>query len=187
MDPLSLYYIRQAGRGSERVRVNDVIGPVYATASFVQRGHGIGSFLTGLFRFIRPIFVSGAKPVGRESLRTGGKILPISPARRAGSSRYSGETRDQIGTGFNPQGAEWTRDQAKMRSGASKHEETRLRRRRRVREDRRKQPRARNDRLPLDVRGGLIKGTFSRDARQSPLSHVATECGGRRRVPQVGL
>jgi hypothetical protein len=74
MDPLSLYYIRQGGRG-ERFRVNDVIGPVYATAPFVQRGHGIGSFLAGLFRFIRPIFVSGAKAVGRESLKTIGKIL----------------------------------------------------------------------------------------------------------------
>jgi hypothetical protein len=74
MEPLSLYYIHQDGRG-EWFRVNDVIGPVYARASFKQRGHGIGSFLAGLLRFFRPIFVSGAKAVGRESLRPGVKIL----------------------------------------------------------------------------------------------------------------
>jgi hypothetical protein len=65
------------------VRVDDVIGPVYATTPFVQRGHGIGSFLSGLFRMIRPIFVSGAKAVGRESLRTGGKILSDIAANKA--------------------------------------------------------------------------------------------------------
>lgn len=75
MDPLSLLHTSGRPRGERgKVRVDDVIGPVYATAPFVQRGHGIGSFLAGLFRFIRPIFVSGSKAVGRETLRTGGKI-----------------------------------------------------------------------------------------------------------------
>ena len=40
-----------------------------------QRGYGIGSFLGGLWRMVRPIFWSGTKTVGRETLRTGGKIL----------------------------------------------------------------------------------------------------------------
>jgi hypothetical protein len=74
MDPFSLYYIRQAGHGG-RGRVGDVIGPVYASTPFVQWDHGIGSFLSGLIRMVRPIPLSAAKTLGRETLRTGGKIL----------------------------------------------------------------------------------------------------------------
>ena len=31
--------------------------------------------MSGLFRFVRPILLIGAKVVGRETLRTGGKVL----------------------------------------------------------------------------------------------------------------
>lgn len=36
-----------------------------------QRGHGIGSFLGGLFKRILPFLSSGAKAVGKEALRAG--------------------------------------------------------------------------------------------------------------------
>ena len=36
-----------------------------------QRGHGVGSFLGGLFRTIAPILRSGASTIGREALRSG--------------------------------------------------------------------------------------------------------------------
>lgn len=36
-----------------------------------QRGHGIGSFLGGLFRRVLPLLKKGAKAVGKEALRTG--------------------------------------------------------------------------------------------------------------------
>ena len=48
--------------------------PVYSVSPFVQRGHGIGSFLRGLWRTVRPVLWSGAKSLGREALRTGGNI-----------------------------------------------------------------------------------------------------------------
>ena len=75
MDPLLKYYIRQAGGG------NDDVGPIYILPS--QRGHGIGSFLSGLFRAVRPVLWSGKKDFGKatlkalgnEALRTGGRIL----------------------------------------------------------------------------------------------------------------
>jgi len=75
MDPLVKYYIRQAGGGY------DDVGPIYVLPS--QRGHGIGSFLSGLFRAVRPVLWSGAKDFGKatlkalgnEALRTGGRIL----------------------------------------------------------------------------------------------------------------
>jgi len=56
MDHLVRYYLRQAGRGN-----TDGIGPIYEAPHVLQRGYGIGSFLTGLRRTVRPILWSGAK------------------------------------------------------------------------------------------------------------------------------
>ena len=75
MDLLVKYYIREAVGGD-----NDV-GPIYVLP--LQCGHYIDSFLSGLFRAIRPVHWSGAKDFGKttlkalgnEALRTGGKIL----------------------------------------------------------------------------------------------------------------
>jgi len=72
MTPLRQYYVRQAGggRGGE-----SGIGAIYSVLPFVQRGHSIGSFLRGLWRTVRPVLWSNAKSIGREALRTGGKII----------------------------------------------------------------------------------------------------------------
>jgi len=72
-----MYCRRQAGR------CRDYIGPTYSTPPFMQREHGLGSVLTGLFRTLRLILWSGSKfmdkktlrALGRKALRTGGKIL----------------------------------------------------------------------------------------------------------------
>jgi len=71
MMPLGQYYIRQAGGGGG----GRGIGTVYSVSPFVQPGHGIGSFLRGLWRTVRPVLWSGAKSLGREALRTGGNIM----------------------------------------------------------------------------------------------------------------
>jgi len=79
MNPLTKYYINQAG-------VGEGVGPVYSFPHFIQRGHGIGDVLGSIFRSVRsvaPYPFSGfrtagkeaAKFLGREALRTGGKIL----------------------------------------------------------------------------------------------------------------
>ena len=79
MDPLVKYYVRQA-----RGRRGDIgIVPIYISSPYVQRGHGIRSFLSGLFRAVRLILWSGAKDFGKatlkalgnEALHSGGKIL----------------------------------------------------------------------------------------------------------------
>jgi hypothetical protein len=67
---LTHYYLVQAGRGA----LTGGIGPVYSVQPFLQRGHGIGSFLSNLFRLVLPVLWSGVKAVGKESLRTGSKI-----------------------------------------------------------------------------------------------------------------
>jgi hypothetical protein len=64
-------YLVQAGRGSP----TGGIGPVYSVQPFVQRGHGIRSFLSNLFRLVRPVLWSGDNAVGKASLRRGSKIL----------------------------------------------------------------------------------------------------------------
>ena len=71
-DPLVQYYLLQAGRGS-----HNGVSPMYSVSPFVQRGHGLGSFFSGLFRLIRPVLWSGVKPVRRVMLLTGGKILSV--------------------------------------------------------------------------------------------------------------
>jgi hypothetical protein len=73
MTPLGQYYIRQAGGGG---RGSDSgIGPIYSVPPFLQRGHGIGSFLRGLWRTVQPVLWSSAKSLGRKALRRGGKIM----------------------------------------------------------------------------------------------------------------
>jgi len=74
MTPLGQYYIRQAGGGGRR-GIDSGIGPIYSVPPFIQRGYGIGSFLRGLWRTVRPVLWSSAKSLGRKALRTGGKIM----------------------------------------------------------------------------------------------------------------
>lgn len=64
-DPYLAYYKNQLGGG---------VSAVYRGSPY-QRGHGIGSFLGGLFRTITPLLKSGAKAVGKEALRTGINVL----------------------------------------------------------------------------------------------------------------
>lgn len=63
--PYEHYYMNQAGRG---------IGVIYKGDPH-QRGHGIGSFLGGLFRSVLPLFVGGARAVGKELLHTGVGVM----------------------------------------------------------------------------------------------------------------
>jgi hypothetical protein len=67
MDSLVKYYVRQAVGGGGYG--DNGVGHIYISPIFVQRGHGIGSFLSDQFRAVRPIFWLGAK-----ALRTGGRI-----------------------------------------------------------------------------------------------------------------
>lgn len=75
--PYHTYYLNQAGSGSS---------VIYRGAAY-QRGHGIGSFLGGIFRSILPFLKSGAKTVGRELLRGSagflGDLSADQPARES--------------------------------------------------------------------------------------------------------
>jgi hypothetical protein len=62
------YFVGQSGVGGSS------IGRLYKASFRVQRGNGLGSFLRGLFGFVKPLY-SGAKAVGREALSTGFNIL----------------------------------------------------------------------------------------------------------------
>lgn len=64
-DIYTSYYLNQAGTG---------FGSVYAGNAY-QRGHGIGSFLGGLFRCVFPLLKSGTAKIGNELLKTGVNIV----------------------------------------------------------------------------------------------------------------
>lgn len=64
-DPYTAYYLSQAGSG---------VSHVYSGANY-QKGHGLGSFLSGIFRSVFPLLKSGARSLGNEFLRTGGNIM----------------------------------------------------------------------------------------------------------------
>src|SRR5436190_18182407 len=81
-DPYLAYYRhQQLGHG---------VSSVYQGAAY-QRGHGVGSFLGGLFRTSSPLLKSGASAVGREALRTGVRFLgdiaagTVRPSHAAGA------------------------------------------------------------------------------------------------------
>lgn len=59
------HYDSQVGSGIDRV----FVGNPY------QRGHGLGSFLSGLFRRALPLLTRGARAVGKEALHTGMNII----------------------------------------------------------------------------------------------------------------
>ncbi|KAK3920565.1 DNA-directed RNA polymerase subunit beta' [Frankliniella fusca] len=62
-DHITEFYLRQAGGGQ------------YYAGSSYQKGHGIGSWLGGLFRTVLPLLKSGATAVGREAARAGAHVL----------------------------------------------------------------------------------------------------------------
>lgn len=68
MDYYDAYFDVQTGSGARTGYGG--ISHVYI-GSPNQRGHGIGSFLGGLFRRIIPLLKQGARTVGKEALRSG--------------------------------------------------------------------------------------------------------------------
>lgn len=64
-DVYTEYYINQAGSG---------FGNVYSSGVY-QKGHGIGSFLGGLFRCVFPLLKSGSSAIGSELLKSGANII----------------------------------------------------------------------------------------------------------------
>jgi hypothetical protein len=65
MNPYVNYYVNQAGKG---------VGPVF-TGAHHQHGHGIGNFLSSLFRAVFPLVKSGAKAIGKEAMDAGFGML----------------------------------------------------------------------------------------------------------------
>ena len=70
------YYVSQSGSGM----------PCYQGARG-QRGHGLGSMLSGLFRSAMPMVKSGLAAVGRQALRTGAQIaIDVTDGQSLGNS-----------------------------------------------------------------------------------------------------
>ena len=65
-NPYELYYLNQVGRGNSL--------PVYSGLP-VQRGHGFGNILGALARSAAPLLKRGAIAVGKQLLKTGGRVI----------------------------------------------------------------------------------------------------------------
>lgn len=91
-DPYLAYYRHQQVGGAVSSVYRGGGGmSVYRGGGSTQHGHGIGSFLGGLFRSALPILKSGAAAVGKEALRSGvgflQDIATTGNARAAANSR----------------------------------------------------------------------------------------------------
>ena len=65
-NPYEDYYLNQVGKGAARL-------PVYSGLP-VQRGHGFGGILRSLARSAAPLLKRGAIAVGKQLLKTGGRV-----------------------------------------------------------------------------------------------------------------
>lgn len=63
------YYLRQDGRGLAD------IGPLYKGPLIYQKGSGIGSFFSGLYKHLKPFLSSGLEALRDQSIKTGSAIL----------------------------------------------------------------------------------------------------------------
>lgn len=74
MNPYLKYYDSQNGGGCFDPMFGHGVSEVYV-GSRNQRGHGIGSFLGGIFRKAIPIVSRGLRALGKQSLHTGFNVL----------------------------------------------------------------------------------------------------------------
>lgn len=89
------YYMSQSGNGV----------PVFQGARG-QRGHGLGSILSGLFRSAVPILKKGLSFFGKQALRTGAQIAnDVADGRsfKDSAKKRVGDTINQYVPGFIPQ------------------------------------------------------------------------------------
>lgn len=145
-DPyLTYYYNQQSGSG---------VGTVFR-GSAQQRGHGVGSFLGGMFRTIAPLF----KTVGKEALRSGVGFLSDIAAGTA-SPKTSASSRLKQFTGTLKRKADEKMDRILTGGGVK-------RRRRTVRKKRKVTTTTKRRRL---TGGGGRTSTYKKKRRVTPQS-----------------
>lgn len=66
MNQYERYLLNQVGSG---------IGPYYRSSLQVQRGRGLGSVFSNLYRVLKPWIVSGSRALGQEVLRSGKEVI----------------------------------------------------------------------------------------------------------------
>ena len=71
MQPLDVYYLKQAGRA----QYDTGIEPVYSASHFLQREHGSGTFFGSLFRWDKSVLWKVAKALGRVTFHTEFQLL----------------------------------------------------------------------------------------------------------------
>ncbi|QKS69579.1 hypothetical protein 5 [Drosophila-associated adintovirus 2] len=63
------YYLSQSGGGLSH------IGTLYTTPRIVQQGRGIGNFFSGLFKYLKPLFLNGLNAVKNQAFESGKAVI----------------------------------------------------------------------------------------------------------------
>jgi hypothetical protein len=67
---------------------------MYVGSPYIQHGKGLGSFLAGLFRIVKPVLVSGAKSLGKAALTTGASKQEVSKVKDIVGNRVTETVKD---------------------------------------------------------------------------------------------
>lgn len=97
------YYMRQSGGSSDI--------PVFAGARF-QRGHGLGSILSGLFRRVLPFLKANVKNFATSALKTG---ADVAADVFDGGKKFTDSLKERI-----PQGIKRTYDNLQFQTGSGR-------------------------------------------------------------------
>ncbi len=119
-DPYMTYYRHQVGGA-----VPTVFRGGGSDTFHRQHGHGIGSFLGGLFRSVMPILKSGATAIGKEALRSGVGFLTDVTSM---DQRTAASTRLKEFTGGLKRRADEKLDRVLQGRGASMYKKRRVNR-----------------------------------------------------------
>jgi len=86
-DLLTRYYLDQAGSGMGEF----YSGPIY------QRGNGIGSYLSGLFRRVLPVLKRRSIAAGKEILNSGAKFMSDMEKNKKPHDAFNERARETLG------------------------------------------------------------------------------------------
>lgn len=168
IEPYEKYYARQAGGGIDN----------WYRGAAVQRGHGIGSFLGGLFRVALPFIKKGALSFGKEALNAGVNVLEDVennvPFRQSFTTRLNNAQNNLqrkasdklnsllIGDGYKPKRKKKnTQSKRISRRRKSKNPKLKSRSKKRNINKKKKNPKRKRQTLRKKKKGNLLKSKYN--------------------------
>lgn len=70
-------------------------GKIYSSSYHLQSGRGLSSIFSTLFKYLKPMIISGSKAIGKEALKSGSNIL-----ENLGTDSFSNLVKTETKRGF---------------------------------------------------------------------------------------